>query len=285
MEGNSKGKIIIAILIVIVVGIVSFFGLGTHYSDPATYEKTIQTLEEKESAVVAMTASAAAVSTGLAAIPGDATDPIANELADLSSTFMIIVAAILLEKYLLTLSGALAFKILIPLACALIIAYIITRRELFVKAAGRLAIFGICLVLLVPVSTYVTNVIDETHDISTSINIEKANDFADDLQKNADKEDSVVKKWISKFSGGMKGIISKANAILENFINATAILIITSCVIPLLTLWLMIWLMRTILGLNIKLPTGKLKAFARGGSKVRKKALGKEEKSLIDESK
>lgn len=274
MEGNSKFKIIIAILICFVVGVISFVGLGEHYSDPAAYDKTIETLDEKRMSVVAMTSSAAAISTGLAAIPGDATDPIANELADMSSTFMLIIAAILLEKYLLTLTGALAFKILIPFACLLVIIYFITKREALVKVAVRLALFGICLVMLVPVSTYVTNIVDETHDISATINMEKANELATDLQKNANKEENVVKKWVEKFSGGMKGLLKKAEAVLENFIDATAILLITSCGIPILTLWIMVWLIRTILGLDIHVPTEKLKSLSKSGSKARKRITG-----------
>ena len=45
-----------------------------------------------------------------------------EQLADLSSHFLVVLCAIYLEKYLLTLTGFLAFKILIPVAC---LAYIL----------------------------------------------------------------------------------------------------------------------------------------------------------------
>lgn len=282
MKEKITVKIVILVIVAVLVGVVSFTVGGKHFSDPATYEKTIQTLDEKRTNVVALTGSAAAVSTGLAAIPGDATDPIANELADLSSTFMLIIAAILFEKYLLTLGGMFTFKFLIPCACILIILYLWTNRHTFAKVAVKLALFGICLMLLVPVSTSITNVIDETHQISVEQNMDEANEFAADMQKNANESENVIKKWVNKFSGGMKGILHKAEAVLENFIDAAAVLLITSCVIPLVTLWLLLWLMKTIIGIDTSGTENKLKLFAKSGSKVREKMLKKETTDLIE---
>lgn len=283
MKEKMTKRTIILIIVTVIVGLVSFSVAGPYFSNPDTYEDTIQTLDKKRTTVVAMTGSAAAVSTGMAAIPGDATDPIANELADLSSTFMIIIAAILLEKYMLTLAGLFAFKVLIPIACALVILYLCTNRQALAKVAAKLVLFGICLVLLVPVSTYVTNIVDVTHEASVQQNMDEAKAFADEMNANANKDESTIKKWASKFSGGMKGVLKKAEAILENFIDAAAIMLITSCAIPLLTLWILVWLMRTILGIEVRVPTGKLKSFAKSGSKKRKQLTGQDKADLPDE--
>jgi len=282
MKEKFTMRVMALIIIAVLIGLLSFAVAGNHFSQPEAYEKTIQTLDEKRETVVALTASAAAVSTGLAAVPGDATDPIANELADLSTTFMIIMAVLLLEKYMLTLSGMLAFKILIPVACALAIAYVCTNRQSFLKIGAKLALFGICLVLLVPISTYVTNIVDATHQLSVEQNVAEANEFAEQMQKNTGKDGNFLAKSIDKFKGGMKGILNKAETYLSNFIDAAAILLITSCGIPLLTLWVLMWLMKTILGIEIRVPAGKLKSFAGRGSRARKKVAGKEEKKSIE---
>ena len=282
MKEKLAIRTIALIIAAVLIAALSFTVAGSHFSNPETYEKTIQTLDEKKENVAALTAAAAAVSTGLAAVPGDATDPVANELADLSSTFMIIIAAILLEKYLLTLTGMLTFKILIPIACILAIIYLLSRRQAFLKIGAKLAVFGICLILLVPVSTYVTNLVDETHQLSVEQNIAEANEFAEQMQKNTGDDGNFLSKAIDKFSGGIKGILNKAETHLNNFIDAAAVLLITSCGIPLLTLWVLMWLMKTILGIEIRVPADKLKAIAKSGSKARKRMLGKEEENLID---
>ena len=282
MKERVTVKLVVLVIVAILIGVVSFTVAGEYFSDPTTYENTIQTLDEKRTNVVALTGSAAAVSTGLAAIPGDATDPIANELADLSSTFMLIIAALLFEKYLLTLAGMFTFKILIPVACILVALFLWTNRIAFTKIATRLVLFGICLMLLVPVSTTVTNIIDETYQISAEQNLNEANEFAKDMQKNANEDDNAIKKWVNKFSGGMKGVLHKAEAVLENFIDAAAVLLITSCAIPLATLWLLLWLMKTILGIDASGTSNKMKLFARSGSKAREKLLNKETNDLIE---
>lgn len=87
--------------------------------------------------------------------------------------------------------------------------------------------------------------------------------------------EDVIKRWVNKFSGGMKGILHKAETILENFIDAAAVLLITSCVIPLVTLWLLLWLMKTILGIDTSGAENKMKLFAKSGSKARERMLKK----------
>lgn len=81
---NVGLKRAIAVVIIIAIGVVSATVLAEHFSSPQTYAKTIETLDEKRNSVLAMTASAAAISTGLTIIPGDVATPLADKLADLS---------------------------------------------------------------------------------------------------------------------------------------------------------------------------------------------------------
>ena len=89
-------------------------------SDPENHTGTIEALDEKKADVLKLTASSAAAATALAAVPGDATTPVANKLADLTSYFLIVLMVVFLEKYLVTLTGYATFFILIPLACVLL---------------------------------------------------------------------------------------------------------------------------------------------------------------------
>lgn len=72
-----------------------------------------------------MTATSAAAATAIAAVPGDATTPVANKLADLTSYFLIILMVIFLEKYLVTLTGYAAFNSLIPVAVLLFVLWLV----------------------------------------------------------------------------------------------------------------------------------------------------------------
>ena len=255
--------------------------LAEHFSSPQTYAKTIETLDEKRNSVLAMTASAAAISTGLTIIPGDVATPLADKLADLSSTFMIVLCAIFLEKYMLAFAGIAAFRVLIPLACLLIAVFLYTRSERCLRIARISVVLGLCIVILVPASTWVTGFIEETYSVSIEENIQETDKTAEILNSNAGKDESAVSKWLSSLKGGVSEIVRKAENALGNFIEAVALLLITSCVIPVLTLVLFIWIINAVLGLDLKLPGKKLGAISTAGSKLR----GRANKSDKQESK
>ena len=85
-------------------------------SSVESYTKILDTLNEMQKKALALTGASTALATGAAAIPGDATTPLANKLMDMAGYMVIVYAVIIIEKYLLTLTGYLAFKILIPVA-------------------------------------------------------------------------------------------------------------------------------------------------------------------------
>ena len=78
-------KKVTAVIVLLVVMILSMTVVSKVASDPENHKKTIESLDEKKEDVLKLTATSAAASTALAAIPGDATTPVANKLADLTS--------------------------------------------------------------------------------------------------------------------------------------------------------------------------------------------------------
>ncbi|MBS5334890.1 MAG: hypothetical protein KHY62_05180 [Firmicutes bacterium] len=96
MENKEKKTMILITVILAAIALISATVAADYFSDAETYKDTIKVLDEKRDSVVAMSASSAAVSTGLTFIPGDVAEPIANELAALSSTLMIVLCAIFL---------------------------------------------------------------------------------------------------------------------------------------------------------------------------------------------
>ena len=109
---------IICVAAAVILALASIFGVAKLTTDPAFYQKSIAALEEKQETVLELTAASTAASAAITLLPGDTATPIADKLADLSGYFLIVLCAIFLEKYLLTITAAAAFKVLIPAACA-----------------------------------------------------------------------------------------------------------------------------------------------------------------------
>lgn len=263
-------KNILAVVIAAAIAIISFTAAAEHFSNPETYETTIESLDDKRNDVLAMTASSASISTALTLLPNDIATPIADNLADLSTTLMIVLCAIFLEKYMLTLAGLVTFKFLIPLACILFILFRFNGRMGLAVTAAKLAMLGVCIVLLVPTSTAATKFIEDTYSVSIQENVAEAEEAAEVIEENKDKDDRFLTSLFRDAKESAASMYDKVKNILSNFIEAAAILIITSCIIPILTLWLLIWAANNIIGIHIEVPRGKLASFARSGSGIRR---------------
>lgn len=266
---DQKKKIVIT-AIAIAIALFSFFYLGNKFSNPETFSKYISILDEKKMNVMGLTASTSAASIAITVIPDDIGTPIANQLADLSGYLLIILTVIYLEKYLLTVIGFGVFKVIIPVSCALIAVYQFRPNNFSLKkAALKIGIFGIALMLLIPTSVTISHMIDETYQQSINETLNNTNQEIEVEEQTQQQEEKQDLKWYEKIyyafvntvedvketvTSSTSGAIEKAKSMLSNFIEATAVMIVTSCIIPILTVLVFLWLTKIILGIEIQKP-------------------------------
>ena len=278
MENEKQKKILFA-LIPIVIALLSFFVLARFTSSTEFNAKTIQSLDDKKTIVMELAAASTAASAAITLIPGDVGTPIANKLADLSSYFLIVFSAIYLEKYLVTITGYAAFKILVPIACVFFSGYLLWRKEILRVVAQKFLLFGLAVYLVIPASVKVADMIETTYASSIESTIETAKQTTDEIESETGESGQVDDKSSNEKSQGDSDSDSKENAggffsglfnkvqegvstatanvenVLNNFIEALAILLVTSCLIPILVLIFFVWLVKMLLGLNIDIPT------------------------------
>ena len=278
MENEKQKKILFA-LIPIVIALLSFFVIARFTSSTEFNAKTIQSLDDKKTTVMELTAASTAASAAITLIPGDVGTPIANKLADLSSYFLIVLSAIYLEKYLVTITGYAAFKILVPIACVFFSGYLLWRKEILRVIAQKFLLFGLAVYLVIPASVKVADMIETTYASSIESTIETAKQTTDEIESETGESGQVDDKSSNEKSQSDSDSDSKENAggffsglfnkvqegvstatanvenVLNNFIEALAILLVTSCLIPILVLIFFVWLVKMLLGLNIDIPT------------------------------
>ena len=259
-----NSKTIISVVALILVAILSIFVIEPFASSAKTHANSIKTLDEKKITVMEITAATAGSATALAAIPGDATTPVANQILKLSSYLLIVIGAIFLEKVLITLTGFVAFKFLIPIACLLYAIYLFAEKDFFKNLAIKLAAFGIVISLVVPVSISASNLIEKAYKDSINQTVEEAKNAQNEVniteseeteeKSGWDKFTSNVKEGISNIGDTASKAIKKGEELLNKFIDAIAILLITSCVIPIVVLFAFVWLVKIIFNVNVSLP-------------------------------
>lgn len=266
MSKKINSKIIIGIIVLLIVALISMFVIAPLASSTSFHSKTIKSLDDKKMTVVELTVAAAGASTALAAVPGDATTPLANQVLSLSSYLLIIIGAIFLEKMLLTLTGYITFKLLIPIACLLYGIYLFIQNDSLKKISIKLIIFGLIIFTVIPLSIKLSNLIETTYQSSISQAINETNPelVVESTESEEVEEDNGWNKFTSKVKDSISNIgdnvqksIEKGKKTLSKFIDAIAVLLITSCVIPIIVLLSLIWIVKIIFGIN--LPTDKFK--------------------------
>ena len=159
---------------------------------------------------------------------------------------------------------------LLPLACVLLAASLFFYRDTLRMIAKKLALFGLALVLIIPTSVWVSDTIEDTYRASIGATIESAKQTTDAIgEATDDNADSDTKTGLSGlFSKVTEGISSAATAavdklksVLNDFLEALAVMLVTSCLIPVLVLVFFVWLLKLFLGVDA--PAPRLRARAK----------------------
>ena len=239
MENEKQKKILFA-LIPIVIALLSFFVIARFTSSTEFNAKTIQSLDDKKTTVMELAAASTAASAAITLIPGDGGTPI---------------------------------------ACVFFSGYLLWRKEILRVVAQKFLLFGLAVYLVIPASVKVADMIETTYASSIESTIETAKQTTDEIESETGESGQVDDKSSNEKSQSDSDSDSKENAggffsglfnkvqegvstatanvenVLNNFIEALAILLVTSCLIPILVLIFFVWLVKMLLGLNIDIPT------------------------------
>ncbi len=245
-------KKILMVLLCLMLALVSISVVAKHATDPQSYKTTIQSIDDKKATVMGITTATITASTALAAVPGDATTPIANQIMDMGSYLLIVVCALVLEKSLLTVLGYLAFNILVPIACVLFAVSIFVKRNILRVLSFKIVVFALVLSTIIPFSLKISDLIYESNkSMVTELNDEVEN--MDDSEET--KKD---KKWwetfTDKIKDGVENVGEKAKELVNNFIDVIALFIITYCAIPIIVFLVVIWFVKFLFNIKISVP-------------------------------
>jgi len=256
---NISKKATIAIILLVVLAMVSMFAVGPYVSSAENMSGIIESLDDKQGTAMKMTVVTTAISVGASFIPGG--DAFAKTLSDLNTCMIIVLCVIFLEKYLLTLLGAATFKVIIPVAAVLAIIAIVMNndkaRNAAAKFAIKLAILGLGIFIAIPASVWVSDMVYDTYEASIQQSMEEAEETAETVE--GAENQNAFEKLASKLKGGLTGLINDIGEKINNLVETTAIILVTTCLIPILTMLFIFWLIKQCLGIDIKPPLPQLR--------------------------
>ena len=293
---NFNKQKCITTVILLLVAILSITVIGKYASAPENHQKTIASLDEKKQTVMELTAASTVTSALITLLPGDTATPIAEKMADVSRYLLVVLCAIYLEKYLVTITGYVAFTYLIPIACGLWILNLAFENATVRKLAAKLAVFGIAIFLVVPASVKISDLIGDTYQAQIEATIEDARNTQSILENSGVVDDtnevgttgtgttgattgsaqeknnsesgsaSNIFDWakdaissakdsvanvVENVTVSTEELVQKVENSLNHFIEAVAVMIITSCAIPMLVLLLFFWMVKIVLDVDL----------------------------------
>lgn len=276
--------VIVALLIV--AALLSEFVGRPHFENVETWSGTIEVIDAKKNNVLALTASTIALSAAISALPDDTGTPVAKQLTQLSGNLGIVLAVLYLEKYLLTILGFLSLGVLGPVAFALLAISLLvhgrltTSHTLFTLGI-RVLLVGIIAIAVVPASVWVTQRIDETYQTSISQtesgenaggSTEESEPAGGESQENKNFWDGIASgaaQLVSNLKDGVKSVTDGVVEQVTNLIEGAIVMIVTSCLVPLLVLAVFLWMGHSLMGIDVSAPTNYL-ARRLPGEKQRK---------------
>ena len=239
-------------LALVLVAVISFFVIGEKASSIEVHAAEIASIDEKSETVLKLTAVSTLTSAAISWIPGDTATPIAEEIADFATYFILILCVLYSEKYLLTIIGLGVFRIAIPLACGLLIAGILSSQKPLGRLGAKLAVIAIAVYFAIPLGLHVSDMIYETYTASIESTISTAEELSGETAAlDGQSDENVIQSILRQLSESVSSLTQKATTVMNNFIETLAVLIVTSCVIPVLVLLLMLWLVKILTGENL----------------------------------
>ncbi len=236
-------KKIMIVVLLILLAVFSVTKVAPWAMDPENHSHSIEQTEDKIATVMTLSGGAAATAATLSLLPGDMCTPIAEQLAELAKYFLLILSALYLEKFLIVISGFITFAFFIPVSLIIQCGRVLFNKKNWSVMAAKVAFLGLVLFLIVPASVRLSDMVYQTQAEKVNAAVEEYNSL--DIEGEA--EDGLFDKITSIASDTM----DKVTKFLSSLLESLAVMLVTSCIIPILVFVFLVWLVKTVFASNV----------------------------------
>ena len=248
------------ILILVLIGVFSFFVVTSWLPDRGFIQDSLESVEESSNTVMKFSAATLSTSLAISALPDDFATPLADSLADMNIYFIAILVMLHFEQLLIRYGVKLAFAIAIPAACGIGILSILLKKDLLKGIAARVAVLGLAVALVVPCSTHITNYVaaDLTAYVENTIaDTEDGADKLNEAMEGGAEEQTIFEKLSDLFQtaiNDMSNLMAHFQNTIRKCMNSIAILILTNCLMPIVNFFILKWILKETFHIAIPMP-------------------------------
>ena len=259
------------ILLAVFVMVFSFTVLVQKIPETKYVQNTVERLEESQNTIMKFSGSTMGTSVAISALPDDFGSPLAGTIADLNMYFIFMFAVIFVEKLLVLEGIKIALAYMIPAACLLYVAFVLSSKNVFKNFANKLLILGMAIIIVIPFSTYFTETVCNDYLAYVDETIEEADAGAAKINEVMAASDEEA-TFFDRISAAFKTSIQSVSDLLAYFknvvrkcVNSVAIMLVTTFVVPMLILMLFRWLLKELFALHIPFPAVPVKLINKKG--------------------
>ena len=122
---------------------------------------------------------------------------------------------------------------------------------------------GAVLLLVIPTSIWASDQVNSIYSKSIELTVQSANAVSENLMEkipdDAQESTTVIdeaKAILDDLSSSVAGVIDQFKNVLNRFIEATAVMIVTTCLIPILVILFFVWIVKSLFNVQVILPAG-----------------------------
>ena len=259
------------ILLAVFVMVFSFTVLVQKIPETKYVQNTVERLEESQNTIMKFSGSTMGTSVAISALPDDFGSPLAGTIADLNMYFIFMFAVIFVEKLLVLEGIKIALAYMIPAACLLYVAFVLSNKNVFKNFANKLVILGMAIIIVIPFSTYFTETVCNDYLEYVEETIEEADAGAakiNEVMAAGDEEATFFDRISAAFKTSIQSVsdlLAYFKNVVRKCVNSVAIMLVTTFVVPLLILMLFRWLLKELFALHIPFPAVPVKLINKKG--------------------
>ncbi|MBR5269891.1 MAG: hypothetical protein IKU21_05245 [Anaerotignum sp.] len=261
-EKFSKSVVLLTLLAVLIGGF-SFVQGAKLLEGTEFYGNTLEVLDEKRGNVMGMTAALVGTSTLITGLPDDMGTPVAEQLMDMTDWLLLVLCVVFLEKYGLTMLWWLACKVLIPMGCALFIAELWGGKRALRQIWMKLLVLSVAFLVAIPIGVKSAEMIEKTYETSIVEMADEGDELAQLMEADTEEKENWLQTIFGKVKDSAEAKLEKAKEVLVRYTEQTAVMLVTSCLIPVVVLLFLFWVSKTVIGLDVSLPKRKSLRFRR----------------------
>ena len=259
------------ILLAVFVMVFSFTVLVQKIPETKYVQNTVERLEESQNTIMKFSGSTMGTSVAISALPDDFGSPLAGTIADLNMYFIFMFAVIFVEKLLVLEGIKIALAYIIPAACLLYVAFVLSSKNVFKNFANKLLILGMAIIIVIPFSTYFTETVCNDYLAYVDETIEEADAGAakiNEVMAASDEEATFFDRISAAFKTSIQSVfdlLAYFKNVVRKCVNSVAIMLVTTFVVPMLILMLFRWLLKELFALHIPFPAVPVKLINKKG--------------------